>query len=72
MLEILFMVLMAGIVFRLFVFGVKMAWGLGKFAVTIILLPLTILFTFFKVSIYIAWPLLVVFAIIALLTSHKN
>ena len=66
MLDLLFGIFVAIVFGRLFVFGLKMAWSIGKIILTIVLLPLTLVFTFFKISIYLAWPLLLIVAIVSL------
>lgn len=66
MLDLLFGIFVAIVFGRLFVFGLKMTWSIGKIILTIVLLPLTLVFTFFKISIYLAWPLLLIVAIVSL------
>ena len=43
MLTILFLIFLFGIFGKLFFFGLKAAWGLSKFVLTIILLPITLM-----------------------------
>ena len=72
MFELLFGIFVAIIFGRLFIFGLRMAWGIGQLLLTIVLLPLILVFTFFKISIYLAWPLLLVIAIVSLFRCNKN
>lgn len=67
MLDLLFGIFTAIVFGRLFVFGLKMAWGIGKILLTIVFLPLILVFTFFRISIYLAWPLLLVIAIVSII-----
>ena len=61
----LFMILMFYIFGKLFFFGLKAAWGLSKFVLTIILLPITLMVMFSCGLLYFAFVLLIVVGIIS-------
>jgi hypothetical protein len=54
----LFMILMFYIFGKLFFFGLKAAWGLSKFVLTIILLPITLMVMVSCGLLYFAFVLL--------------
>ena len=56
----LFMILMFYIFGKLFFFGLKAAWGLSKFILTIILLPITLMVMVSCGLLYFAFVLLIV------------
>lgn len=60
----LFMILMFYIFGKLFFFGLKAAWGLSKFVLTIILLPITLMVMVSCGLLYFAFVLLIVVGII--------
>ena len=51
---------------KLLLFGIKAAWGISKFIVTIVLLPLVLIGMVVGGLMYIAFPILIVVGIIAL------
>ena len=59
----LFMILMFYIFGKLFFFGLKAAWGLSKFVLTIILLPITLMVMVSCGLLYFAFVLLIVIRI---------
>lgn len=61
----LFMILMFYIFGKLFFFGLKAAWGLSKFVLTIILLPITLMVMVSCGLFYFAFVLLIVVGIIS-------
>lgn len=61
----LFMILMIFIFGKLFFFGLKAAWGLSKFVLTIILLPITLMVMVSVGLIYFAFILLIIIGIIS-------
>ena len=63
----LFMILMFYIFGKLFFFGLKAAWGLSKFVLTIILLPITLMV---MVSCGFAFVLLIVVGIISFFKTN--
>lgn len=61
----LFMILMFFVFVKLFFFGLKAAWGLSKFVLTIILLPITLMMMVSAGLIYFAFILLIIIGIIS-------
>ena len=66
----LFMILMFYIFGKLFFFGLKAAWGLSKFVLTIILLPLTLMVMVSCGLLYFAFVLLIVVGIISFFKTN--
>ncbi len=61
----LFMILMIFVFGKLFFFGLKAAWGLSKFVLTIILLPITLMVMVSAGLIYFAFIILISIGIIS-------
>lgn len=70
MLYFLFMILMFYIFGKLFFFGLKAAWGLSKFVLTIILLPISLMMMVSAGLIYFAFVLLIVVGIISFFKTN--
>jgi len=66
MLEILFVICMLGVFGKLFAFGVKAAWGISKILCTVILLPVILIGMVIGGLLYIAFPILIIIGIVAL------
>ena len=66
----LFMILMFYIFGKLFFFGLKEAWGLSKFVLTIILLPITLMVMVSCGLLYFAFVLLIVVGIISFFKTN--
>ena len=66
----LFMFLMFYIFGYLFFFGLKAAWGLSKFVLTIILLPITLMVMVSCGLLYFAFVLLIVVGIISFFKTN--
>ena len=66
----LFMILMFYIFGKLFFFGLKAAWGLSKFILTIILLPITLMVIVSFGLLYFAFVLLIVVGIISFFKTN--
>ena len=66
----LFMILMYYIFGKLFFFGLKAAWGLSKFVLTIILLPITLMVMVSCGLLYFAFVLLIVVGIISFFKTN--
>ena len=66
----LFMILMFYIFGKLFFFGLKAAWGLSKFVLTIILLPITLMLMVSCGLLYFAFVLLIVVGIISFFKTN--
>ena len=54
---------------KLLFFGIKAAWGISKLLVTVVLLPLLLIGMVIAGLIYIAFPILIVVGIVALISS---
>ena len=65
MLEVLFAVCMLIIFGKLFFFGLRAAWGITKFFVTIVLFPVILVGLLLGGLFYLAIPFLIVAGIIA-------
>ena len=66
----LLMILMFYIFGKLFFFGLKAAWGLSKFVLTIILLPITLMVMVSCGLLYFAFVLLIVVGIISFFKTN--
>ena len=66
----LFVILMFYIFGKLFFFGLKAAWGLSKFILTIILLPITLMVMVSCGLLYFAFVLLIVVGIISFFKTN--
>lgn len=66
----LFIILMFYIFGKLFFFGLKAAWGLSKFVLTIILLPITLMVMVSCGLLYFAFVLLIVVGIISFFETN--
>ncbi len=66
----LFMILMFYIFGKLFFFGLKAAWGLSKFVLAIILLPITLMVMVSCGLLYFAFVLLIVVGIISFFKTN--
>lgn len=69
MLELLFGILLLVVFGKLFILALKATWGVSKFIVTIILLPLFLIGLVFAGLVSVALPLLIVVGIISVFTS---
>lgn len=69
MLSLLFAICMIWVFGKLLFFGIKAAWGISKFLVTIVLLPLILIGMVVGGLIYIAFPILIIAGIVALVLS---
>lgn len=65
----LFMILMFFVFGKLFFFGLKAAWGISKFVLTIVFLPLILLVMVAGGLISIALPVLLVIGVVGLIAS---
>lgn len=65
----LFMILMIFVFGKLFFFGLKAAWGISKFVLTIVFLPLILLVMVAGGLISIALPVLLVIGVVGLIAS---
>lgn len=70
MLTLLFIVCMFGVCGKLFCFGIKAAWGISKFVLTIVFFPLLLIGMLAGGLLYLALPILLVVGIISLFSSR--
>ena len=68
MLTALFSLMMIAVFGRLFFFGIKLAWGIGRIVLSVVMIPLVLIGLFVSGLIYIAFPALIILGIISLLT----
>ena len=69
MLSLLFVICMFGVFGKLFFFGLRAAWGISKFVLTIVFLPLLLVGLVVGGLMTLAFPILIVVGIIALVAS---
>ena len=69
MLELLFGIMMLVVFGKLFFFGLKATWGITKFLVTIVFLPLTLIGMVLGGLISLALPILIVIGVFSLICS---
>ncbi|MBU5480272.1 hypothetical protein [Blautia sp. MSJ-19] len=69
MLTLLFIICMFGIFGKLFWFGMKAAWGISKFILTIVFLPIVLVGLVVGGLLSIAFPILIVIGIIGFCVS---
>lgn len=69
MLSLLFTICAIGIFGKLLFFGIRAAWGISKFLLSIVLLPLILVGMVIGGLIYIAFPILIVIGIVTLISS---
>ena len=67
MLTLLFIICMFGVFGKLFFFGLKAAWGISKFILTLVFLPLIVMVAGGLIS--LALPILLVIGIVGLIAS---
>ena len=70
MLSLLFAICMIWVFGKLFIFGIKSAWGISKFIVTVLVLPLALIGLVVGGFIYLAFPILVVVGIVSLICKN--
>ena len=71
MLSLLFTICMIWFVGKFFIFGLKASWGIMKLLCTVIFFPVILIGMVIGGLMYIAFPLLIIGGIIALVTSHS-
>lgn len=69
MLSLLFTICMIWVFGKLLFFGIKATWGISKFLVTLVLLPLILIGLVVGGLIYIAFPILIIVGIAVLVLS---
>ena len=71
MLSLLFTICMIGIFGKLFIFGVKAAWGISKLLLTVVFLPLILIGMVIGGLMSIAFPILIIVGIVALVAPGR-
>ena len=69
MLSLIFFVCMIWVFGKLFFLGIRAAWGISKFLLTIVLLPVFLIGLVIGGLIYIAFPILIVVGTVSGLAS---
>ena len=69
MLTLLFIICMFGVFGKLFFFGLKAAWGISKFILTLVFLPLILIVMVAGGLISLALPILLVIGIVGLIAT---
>lgn len=64
MLELLFAICLLGVFGKLFIFGIKAAWGISKILFTVIFLPVVLIGMVLGGLVYIAFPILLIAGIV--------
>lgn len=70
MLTLLFVFCMLGVFGKLFCFGLKAAWGISKFVLNIVFLPIILIVMVAGGVLSVAFPLLLIIGIIGLVASR--
>ena len=71
MLTLLFAICMIWVFGKLFFFGIKAAWGISRFLLTIVLLPVILIVMVVGGLIYLAFPVLLFVGIVSLFMSRQ-
>ncbi|MGN1378409.1 MAG: hypothetical protein ACI4V6_08645 [Dorea sp.] len=71
MLTLLFAICMIWVFGKLFFFGIKAAWGISRFLLTIVLLPVILIVMVVGGLIYLAFPVLLIVGIVSLVMSRE-
>lgn len=71
MLSLLFAVCMIWFIGKFFMFGIKVSWGIMKLLCTVVVFPVILIGMVIGGLMYIAFPLLIIGGIIALVSSHS-
>lgn len=69
MLTLIFMVILFSVFGRLFIFGLKAAWGISKLIITVLFLPVVLIGMFLHGFVFLAIIALVVMGIASLVTN---
>lgn len=70
MLTILFVILMLAIFGRLLFFGISGAWGIGIMLLLFLFLPILLIGLLMFGLLIVAWPILILVAIVAAVVRH--
>lgn len=71
MLSALFAVCMILVFGKLLLFGIKAAWGISKFLLTVVLLPVILIVMVIGGLITFAFPILILIGIVGLFTARR-
>ncbi len=71
MLELIFIILLVILVFKLFMFDIRASWGIIKILCSTLIFPILLVGMVFAGLIYLAFPLLLVVGIYFILTSLR-
>ena len=71
MLSVLFAICMIWFIGKFFMFGIKVSWGIMKLLCTVVVFPVILIGMVIGGLMYIAFPLLIIGGIIALVSSHS-
>ena len=71
MLSLLFAICMIWFIGKSFMFGIKVSWGIMKLLCTVVVFPVNLIGMVIGGLMYIAFPLLIIGGIIALVLSHS-
>ena len=72
MLTIIFFIAVIWVTWKIFVLGLKLAWGIVKLLFSVLLFPLTLLCMAAAGLVYLAIPILILAAIIVLIRQHSS
>ena len=70
MLTLLFSICMLWVFGKLFILGVRAAWGISKFLLTVVFLPVLLIIMVAGGLISLAFPILIVIGIVGLISSR--
>ena len=70
MLTILFLICLIWIFIKLFLFGIKAAWGIFKILLTVVSIPLILISMVVLGLIYVAFPILIVIGIVSYIITR--
>ena len=71
MLSLLFAICMIWFIGKFFMFGIKVSWGIMKLLCTVVVFPVILIGMVIGGLMYIAFPLLIIGGIIALVSTHS-
>ena len=71
MLSLLFAICMIWFIGKFFMFGIKVSWGIMQLLCTVVVFPVILIGMVIGGLMYIAFPLLIIGGIIALVSSHS-
>ena len=71
MLSLLFAICMIWFIGKFFMFGIKVSWGIMQLLCTVVVFPVILIGMVIGGLMYIAFPLLIIGGIIALVLSHS-